>query len=193
MKTWRIRLAMLGLSVLSGLAVAEAPHDTETTEQVTGHAMAFLFGEWTGTAAFMNRSGEWTEMTQTERVGPLLDGDVVLIEGRGYDANGATTFNALGILSHTAREGGWEMRSYSDGRAGTFGFEITETGFSWSTPAGPTARMEYVATVDGDTWSQTGSFVADGQPPRQTFRMTLTRSGDTEWPAGEAVVWTTTD
>lgn len=155
------------------------------------HPLAFLYGEWRGTASGVGPDRQPFEITQTERVGPLLGGDVVVIEGRGYDAAGALKFNALGVVSYNAQTEGWEIRSYNDGRSGTFPMTIGEMGYEWSIPAGPGARMVYRAQVavgmDGDTWTSTGTFEREGGPVFETFSMTLTRIGDTDWPAAGAL------
>ena len=62
--------------------------------------LAFMDGAWRGTAWTMLASGEKHTVTQTERIGPFLGGGVKVIEGRGYDADGTVTFNALGIVSY---------------------------------------------------------------------------------------------
>ncbi len=170
-------VSAVSLGVMTGSAAAEDDAD---------HPLAFMFGEWVGPASGTSQAGPFS-LTQTERVGPMLDGGVVVIEGRGYDDDGNTVFNALGVVSPTAPEGGWEMRSYANGRSGTFPFEITDTGYVWSLPAGPGARMVYSATFDGDTWHQTGAYTPAEGPARQTFEMTLTRIGESDWPAANPV------
>ena len=45
-------------------------------------------------------SGEKHAITQTERIGPFLDGSVRVIEGRGYDADGKVAFNSFGTISY---------------------------------------------------------------------------------------------
>ncbi|MCR9270193.1 MAG: hypothetical protein NXH72_09425 [Hyphomonadaceae bacterium] len=150
------------------------------------HPLSFMFGEWVGPASGFSQQGPFS-LTQTERVGPMLDGDVVVIEGRGYADSGDTVFNAFAVVSPTGADGTWEMRSYTQGRAGTFPFEVTEDGYIWSTPAGPNARMVYTASFNGDTWHQIGVYTPSAGPERQTFEMTLTRTGDSDWPAGDPV------
>lgn len=155
-------------------------------EETDEHPLAFMFGEWVGPASGYSPEGPFA-LTQTERVGPMLNGDAVVIEGRGYSDTGETVFNAFAIVSQTGPDGGWEMRSYTQGRAGTFPFELTETGYIWSVPAGPNARMIYTATFEGDRWSQIGEYTPSEGPVRQTFKMDLMRTAETDWPAGNPV------
>jgi len=120
----------------SGLTFAQ---DNQTTD---AHPLEFMFGEWVGEASGIAPDRTQYTLTQTERVGPMLDGEIIVIEGRGYSAPGETAFNAFAVVSKSGQDGSWEMRSYSGGRAGTFPFELTPSGFVWSTPAGPNAIMQ---------------------------------------------------
>ena len=149
-------------------------------------ALDFLDGEWRGQAVVHGPGGA-EALTQTERVGSLLGGSIKLIEGRGYAADGSTVFNAVAVLSWDEREGRYRFRSWANGFSGDYRFERTEDGFRWETPAGPNARIEYVATVRDGIWHEVGTYIAEGQPPRPMIDMRLTRIGDTDWPAGDAV------
>ena len=148
--------------------------------------LAFMDGEWRGQATVHGPAGPMT-LTQTERVGSMLGGSIKVIEGRGYAADGSTQFNAMAMVSWDARAGRYGFRSYAQGFSGDYVFEATDDGFRWETPAGPNAKMQYVAVVRDGTWHEVGTYVAEGQPPRQMIEMRLTRVGDTDWPAGGAV------
>ena len=50
--------------------------------------LAFMDGVWRGAATTTLPSGEKHVITQTERIGPMLDGTIKVIEGRGYDVDG---------------------------------------------------------------------------------------------------------
>ena len=167
-------------------AVATLGMAPAAAQEETSHPLSFMFGEWVGEASGYSQAGPYA-ITQTERVGPILDGDAVVIEGRGYSDVGETMFNAFAVVSKTGSDGGWEMRSYAQGRAGTFPFELTDNGYIWSVPAGPNAQMVYTATFDGDTWQQIGQYTPETGEPRQTFQMTLSRTSETDWPAGDPV------
>ena len=168
-------------TMITGCSASAAPVDS------TPHPLQFMFGEWIGQATVTNRDGSQLTLTQTERVGPMLGGDIVVIEGRGYAANGQLSFSAFAIASPTGKDGQWEMRSYTRGHGGTYPFAPRPDGFVWSTPAGPNARMRYTARIHDGGWAQTGEFVMPGQPPRKVFEMNLKRRGPTSWPAAGAV------
>ncbi len=145
-----------------------------------------LDGEWRGEATVHGPDGPVT-LTQTERVGSMLGGSIKVIEGRGYTADGSTEFNAMAVVSWDARANRYGFRSWAQGYSGDYAFEVTDDGFRWETPAGPGAKIEYVAVVRDGTWHEVGTWVADGQPRRRMIEMRLTRIGDTDWPAGGAV------
>ena len=142
---------------------------------------------WVGKATGTLPTGERYEVTQTERMGPLLGGDIVVIEGRGYKPDGTTGFNAFAIASWNPHTRKYELRSYAQGHAGTFELVLTDTGFTWEVPAGPEAVMRFTATVTDRTWRETGDYVATGRPPVRSFEMNLERVGDTDWPLGTPV------
>lgn len=184
MRTFALSLILaVAMSACASTNQVEAVSD----DAYADHPLSFMFGEWVGEASGIAPDRTPYTVTQTERVGPMLDGEVVVIEGKGYGDDGAAAFNAFAIVSPTGADGAWEMRSYTSGRAGTFPFEPTETGFVWSTPAGPNARMQYTATIVGDNWSQIGEYVPANGQARQMFEMNLTRIGPTDWPQADGV------
>jgi hypothetical protein len=67
--------------------------------------LAFMDGVWRGPAWVIGPSGERHTITQTERIGPFLDGSVKVIEGRGYDSEGKVTFDAFGTISYRVSVG----------------------------------------------------------------------------------------
>jgi hypothetical protein len=176
---------LLGFAASPALAQMQSP--TGTPEQRAAlDRLAFLDGEWRGTATINSPQGRQT-LTQTERVGPMLGGSIRVIEGRGYAADGSTAFNAMAIVSWDAQRGAYGFRSYAQGYQGDYPFEVTEDGFRWQTPAGPGATIQYVATVRDGRWREVGSYVREGQPPVPYIELDLRRVGDSDWPAGGAV------
>lgn len=178
-------LAVVGLSSPAAAQLPASPTGSEAQRAAVG-ALDFLDGEWRGEAVITMPGGRMV-LTQTERVGGLLGGSVKVIEGRGYAADGATQFNAFAIVSWDERTGRYGFRSYANGYSGDYPFERTEDGFRWETPAGPNAKIQYVATIRDGVWHEVGDYVAEGQPPRRFIEMRLTRVGDSSWPASGAV------
>jgi hypothetical protein len=167
---------------------AQLPPDGEARMAAQRQAMerlSALDGAWRGTAVIHDRGGKTTTLTQTERVGPLLDGTIRLIEGRGYDAEGVLVFNAFAVLSYDPERERYSMRSSTHGHSGDFDFEATDDGFAWERPAGE-GRVRYEAIVDGATWHQTGRYLPATGAPVLVFEMDLERIGDTDWPAAGA-------
>ena len=60
--------------------------------------LSFMFGEWEGSAHGVGRDRKPYDITQTERVGPMLDGDVTVIEGRGYAEDGSVVSMPLQLF-----------------------------------------------------------------------------------------------
>lgn len=148
--------------------------------------LSFMDGVWRGTAWTMLPSGEKHTITQTERVGPFLDGSVKVIEGRGYDPDGKAAFNAFAIISYNGATRAFTMRSYAQGNVGDFVLTPTADGFVWNIPAGP-MTIRYTAVVKDGVWREVGDRILPDKEPVRFFEMTLTRVGDTNWPAAGAV------
>lgn len=148
--------------------------------------LARLDGRWRGTAVYIHPDGRRYEMVQTERVGPMLDGAVRVLEGRGHGPDGSPMFDAFAVISYDARAQQYVMRSYAGGHGGEFPLQATHDGFEWTIPGGPVTTV-YRATVRDGHWHQTGERVREGAPPERFFEMKLERIGDSEWPAGGAV------
>ncbi|HEX8634155.1 MAG TPA: hypothetical protein VF703_08405 [Pyrinomonadaceae bacterium] len=148
--------------------------------------LAFMDGVWRGTAWTVLPSGEKHTITQTERIGPFLDGSVKVIEGRGYNADGKVTFNAFGTISYNPATRAYTLRSYAQGQVGDFPFTPTADGYVWELPMGA-MTVRYTAVVKDGAWREVGDRIAPGKEPVRFFEMNLKRVGDTDWPAGGAI------
>ncbi len=176
-------------AALPNLVLAQRPLDPAVliAAQREGMApLAYMDGVWRGPAWTVLPTGEKRNVTQTERIGPFLDGSVKVIEGRGYDAEGKVGFNALGIISFDPQKKAYSMRSYALGHVGDFAVTPTADGYTWEIPAGP-MTIRYTATVKDGTWHEVGDRIAGEAPPVRFFEMTLKRVGDSTWPGAGAI------
>jgi hypothetical protein len=148
--------------------------------------LAFMDGVWRGPAWTILPAGEKHEVTQTERIGPFLDGAVKVIEGRSYDAAGKVGFNAFGIVSFDPAGKAYTLHSYAMGMVGDFVLAPSDSGYVWEIPAGP-STMRYTALIRGGKWREIGERITSGQPPVQFFEMNLVRLRDTDWPAAGTI------
>lgn len=148
--------------------------------------LSMMDGVWRGPAWTILPSGQKHDITQTERIGPFLDGSIKVIEGRGYDASGKVTFNAFGIVSYNPSKSAYTLHSYAQGNAGDFVLTPTADGYVWEIPAGP-MTIRYTATIKDGTWREVGDRVVPGKDPMRFFEMNLKRVGDTKWPAEGAI------
>jgi hypothetical protein len=180
-------LVACGSSTTTSTSTAVAPVAASPQLAAPMAKLGFMRGVWRGEARGVTLEGTPYTVTQTERMGPMLGGDIVVIEGRGYKPDGTTGFNAFAVASWNPFEQRYELRSYAQGMAGTFELVLTGTGYTWEIPAGPDAKIKFTATVGADTWREVGEYIASGQPPRQTFEMNLRRVGETDWPLGAPI------
>ncbi len=148
--------------------------------------LAFMDGVWRGPAWTILASGEKHSITQTERIGPFLDGSVKVIEGRGYDPDGRVTFNAFGTISYNPATSVYTMHAHAQGNVGDFVLKPTADGYVWEILAGP-MTIRYTAVIKDGAWREVGDQIAPGKEPVRFFEMNLKRVGDTDWPAAGAV------
>ena len=182
-------LALLVLLVAASTAQSQGRPDPAkliAAQQEALARLAFMDGVWRGTAWTLLPSGEKHTITQTERIGPFLDGSVKVIEGRGYDPDGKVTFNAFGTVSYHPATKAYSLHSHAMGNVGDFALTPQTDGFIWEIPAG-SMTLRYTVIIKGGTWFEVGDRIQAGKEPVRFFEMTLKRLGDTTWPADGAV------
>jgi hypothetical protein len=190
---FRYRLAALTLTLmLTGAAVTVAgqgrtdPATLIAAQREGLQRLSTMDGVWRGPAWTILPSGEKHTITQTERIGPFLDGSVKVIEGRGYNSDGKVTFNAFGTISYNPATHVYTLHSYAQGNVGDFVLTPTADGYVWEIPAGPVI-IRYTAVIKDGAWREVGDRIMQGKEAVRFFEMNLKRVGDTNWPAGGAV------
>ena len=183
-------LAAAATAVLLASSAAQAQTPADPAPRIAAQveamkALAAMDGVWRGPAWTLTPVGR-REVTQTERIGPLLGGAIKVLEGRGYNPDGSTGFNAFGVISYEPTSKTYSLHSYAQGQAGDFKLTPTADGYVWEIPAGP-MTIRYTAVIKGDAWREIGERVMAGQPPMQFFEMNLKRVGDSAWPAAGAI------
>jgi hypothetical protein len=189
----RNRLVLLGLVMITvGMALivsGQGRPDSAALIATQRDAMkhfALMDGVWRGQAWTILPSGEKHNITQTERIGPFLDGSIKVIEGRGYNADGSVGFNAFGIIFYNPATQGYTLHSHALGQVGDFVIKPTSDGYTWEIPAGP-MTIRYTAVIKDGTLREVGDRIVPGKEPVRFFEMNLKRVGDTDWPAAGAI------
>lgn len=188
---FRQKIARFVLMLIAGMPVAAQAQGLDSAALIAGQReamkrLAYMDGVWRGPAWTILPSGEKHNITQTERIGPFLDGSVKVTEGRGYDADGKVTFNAFGTISFNQAAKVYTLHSHAMGYVGDFELKLTSDGYTWDIPAGP-MTIHYTAVIKDGTWHEVGDRIVTGKAPVRFFEMTLKRIGDTDWPAAGAV------
>lgn len=181
--------SLAAVVAMSSAAFAQGPPNPQVliAAQREGMApLAYMNGVWRGPATTTLPSGEVHTITQTERIGPFLEGSVKVIEGRGYEPDGRVGFNALGVISYDPATKTYSLRSYALGFHGDFVLTPTADGYVWEIPAGP-ATIQYTAVIKDGKWREVGDRIIPGREPVRFFEMNLVRVGDTDWPGAGAI------
>jgi len=143
-------------------------------------ALAAFDGVWIGPARMTTPDGQTIRFEQMERIGPMLAGEIRVMEGQARGAAGERLFNALTVFS--LGEGGIEMRSHTPGHVETRLVEMTDDGFVWRTRTGDN-EMVYTVSIRDGVWHETGVVRRPDGREFPFFEMTLNRVGDTDWPS----------
>src|SRR5262245_39241109 len=190
MVQFRFASILVVLSVtLPRIAKAQGMQDPVKVIALQKDAMTpleYMNGVWRGPASTILPSGEKKNVTQTERIGPFLDGSVKVIEGRGYDAEGKVAFNAFGTISFDPNTKTYTLHSYAMGHVGDFPFNPVASGYTWEISMGPN-KIRYTATIKDGKWNEVGDQIVPGKDPVRFFEMNLVRVGDTDWPSAGAI------
>jgi hypothetical protein len=182
-----VALVMMGGAPLAGSGQGRPdPTALIAAQRAAMVLLAWMDGVWRGSAWTVLPSGEKRIITQTERIGPLLDGSIKVVEGRSYEADGRVGFNAFGIISYNPDTHAYSLHSHAQGLVGDFALRLTSDGYVWEIPAGP-ATIRYTAVIKDGAWREVGDRLVPGQDPFRFFEMNLARVGDTTWPAAGAV------
>lgn len=185
------RIGLLAAAVLAltpVAALAQAPQQPAGTaeQREAMQRLAWMDGEWVGTANIYAGPGRSLSHAHTERIGPMLGGSLRVIEGRATGEDGSVAFNAFAVVSWSDAADRYTMRSYNNGNVGDFPLEVTADGFRWSVPSGG-GEMRFVTTFKDGEWSEIGTFVMSGREPIQVIELRLRRRGDTGWPDADPV------
>ena len=185
-------IASILLAITAGvMASARGQGRTDPAQLITAQReamapLAVMDGVWRGPAWTILPSGEKHNITQTERIGPFLDGSIKVIEGRGYGSDGKVGFNAFGIISYDPTTKVYTLHSHALGQVGDFVLKPTADGYVWEIPAGP-MTIRYTAIIKNGGWLEVGDRIMPGKDPVRFFEMNLKRIGDNNWPAACAI------
>lgn len=179
-------ILIMGMMLTAAGQTRPDPATLITAQREAMQRLAMMDGVWRGPAWTILPSGEKHSITQTERIGPFLDGSIKVIEGRGYEADGKVTFNAFGTISYNPATRAYTLHSYAQGQVGDFVLTPTADGYVWEIPAGP-MTIRYTAVIKDGAWREVGDRIMPGKEPVRFFEMNLKRVGDTTWPAGGAI------
>src|SRR5437762_10690642 len=111
-----VLIVVLGVSLTASGQGRPDPSTLIAAQREAMAPLSFMDGVWRGPAWTILPSGEKHNITQTERIGPFLDGSIKVIEGRGYNADGTVGFNAFGIISYDPATHAYNLHSHAMGQ-----------------------------------------------------------------------------
>lgn len=137
--------------------------------------LAFLVGNWQGTALASTGPGQQVDLQQHETVEYRLDGKMLLIEGKAFEGE-EMMFNALAAVTYNEQTQEYEMTSWLSTGQKTQAYlrEKGEKQFEWGfdIPQGGMVKYEFTLNDKGQ-WVETGQYSPDGQQWYPSFSMLL--------------------
>ena len=174
-------------------ATVREPSKRVQAQQDAMKALAFLDGEWRGTAKTVRKAGT-VSMTQTVRVGPMLDGAVRMLEVRSYEADGHLSFDALRVISYNPERKVYEMRSYQNGSVRDYEMTANGSTLSWQIETGGRVSTRYEISVKNGVWTETAARMpsssssgAKTDKPETYLSISVRRQRASTWPAAGAL------
>lgn len=132
-----ILIMTVGVSLTVSAQERSDPAALIAAERQAMATLAVMDGVWRGPAWTILPSGQKHTITQTERIGPFLDGSIKVIEGRGYEPDGRVGFNAFAIVSYDPATKAYSLHSHAQGRVGDFVLKPTADRLRLGNPCWP--------------------------------------------------------
>lgn len=169
--------AAAALAFVASPSAAQMPDPAPliAEQQAAMQKLAWLEGEWTGTARIATPEGERV-LVQTEDIKAMLGGTMFLIEGRGYTPEGKLDFNAVAVMSYDPSSDSYTMTARSAGRVTSPELVVLEDGFDWTIRQGP-MTIAYEARFSEGVWRETGIMTMPGRDPFKFVEMELRKNG----------------
>lgn len=154
-------------------------------QQAAMRALKLADGDWRGASKKLSK-GDWIPMTQAQKVDTLMSGTMRTISSRGYDKNGALSFESFSVISYDPNDKAYSIRTYSGGRPHDYPLEITADGFKWDVTAGKKMTIRYQTTFKDGAWTQSATRVPASGTPEKFVEFTVKRGAVAALPAKPA-------
>lgn len=139
--------------------------------------LGFLVGQWSGTGRMLRATGEWIDITQSERVEYKPDGLLLVIEGVGRSSDGRPVLQAYGIASYDDATKKYYMRAFNDGRWLETETELSDNGkgLTWGFTVGDIRTKSTMRLTDSGEWTESHEITIGSQPSRKFMELTVRR------------------
>jgi hypothetical protein len=150
--------------------------DSPTARRTAMSQASHLLGRWAGDGQFHNAGGSH-RFTQTETVTGHLGGELLTIEGAGWDGDDTTrrVHAAMAVMSYDAVHERYLWRAYSAGQWTDTELHLLPQGFTWALHPAPRVVIRYTAIIDGSSWEEMGEISQNDEPWSTIMSMRLRR------------------
>lgn len=185
-----MKTILLALLWLPALALAQAGDAARAAQVAAMDRIAWLAGEWEGTASFDRGPQGKSDVLSWERVARAAGGTALTVLGRHYVRNadgsrGALVHDAAALITYDDRSGKYRFESQlGTGQHGVFSAEMQGAAFVWTIES-PRGVIRYrITRDDAGRWNERGEMcpAADkaDTPCREFFSMQLVKTKSAE-------------
>lgn len=139
--------------------------------------LAFLEGNWNGTASMMIREHGKQVVNQTEKVEYKLGGTILVIEGLGKSADEPTktVHHAFAVINYDEASKAYRFKSWlENGLSGEYVANFDESGtFIWTMDKNDGTVRYKIKVDENGQWTETGEWSGDGVQWTEFFSMAL--------------------
>jgi len=170
----KTKLILLLAILISTQVAAQRPDQSAKCRDAMAK-LAFLAGDWEGTASIQRREGP-IQVNQTEHIVWQLQNQVLTIEGTGRIPSGEIGFQAFAVINFDPADQQYKFRSFvKEGYSTQAYFNVLAPNqFEWGFDV-PGGKTRYKINLDENakTWHETGEYSADGQTWMKFIEMNL--------------------
>jgi hypothetical protein len=169
-----IALLFVLLAPVSLMAQASVPAAAQATEM---KKLGFLVGRWKGEGWVSYGAGQKRTFTIEEKIESRLDGQVLVVEGLGKNAEGATVHHAFAIASYDKEAKVYRWRAFrADGSSMDAEPRVGENSLIWGFRDPRAGEIRFTIRLnEKGQWFEIGEISRDGKTWMKFLEMTLSR------------------
>lgn len=174
-----MKKSLIGMVLIASMGVVQGQVKTQEAMK----KLEFLTRNWQGAAKVSTGPNQSLVLDQHEQVEYRLDGNMLIIEGKGYrDEN--LSFNAVAVITYHEPKQEYQMQTWlnademkntqSASDIAPYWREVAEGVWEWGFEVAQGGKIKYTLSLnEKGQWVEQGEYSPDGSTWYQSFNMVL--------------------